>query len=79
MCLSMARIWGSATGEALWKQLQPLVLHCASEGVEDAFELLLNLLLGSCHSQLIVTCPPSSDQVCQGKASTSGLCKVCAR
>lgn len=76
MCRSMARIWGSATGEALWKELQPLVLYRAAEGVEDAFELLLNLLLGSHHNQLVVTCPPSSDQVCQGKASTSGVCKV---
>lgn len=75
MCLSMARIWGSATGEALWKQLQPLVLYHASEGVEDAFELLLNLLLGSHHNQLVVTCPPSSDQVRQARH----LPQACAR
>lgn len=69
MCLFMARMWGSATGKVLWKQLQPLVLYHASEGVEDAFELLLYLLLGSHHNQLVVTCPPSSEQGHQGKAS----------
>lgn len=66
-------------GEALWKQLQPLVLYHASGGVEDTFELLLNLLLGSHHNQLVVTCPPSSDQVSQGKASAPAVCKVALR
>lgn len=59
----------------LWKQLQPLVLYHASEGVEDSFELLLNLLLGSHHNQLVVTCPSSSDQVSQGE----GICLSCVQ
>lgn len=70
------RIWGSATGKVLWKQLKPFVLYHASEGVEDAFELLLYLLLGSHHNQLVVPCPPSSDQGHHGKASASAMCRV---
>lgn len=30
----------SYRGGSVWKQFQPLVLYHASEGVEDAFELL---------------------------------------
>lgn len=58
---------GSATeGVALRKQLQPLVLPHASEGEENTSELLLNLLVGSLHNQLVVvTCPSSSDQISQ--------------
>lgn len=56
--------------------VQPLVLCHASEGVEDAFELLLYLCLGSHHNQLVVTSPPSDEQDHQGKASPSAMCKV---
>lgn len=64
-CVSpWARSWGSATeGRGA---LQKLGLCHASEGEEDAFELLLNLLLGSLHDELVVViCPPSSDQISQ--------------